>query len=297
MVKIKVGFIGTGKWAQVLAKKFIEQGCEIVAHDRRSDEPADPVFGPRVSWRDMIARNSDLRVVVITAGPDVNEGMVRFANDHGVAVFVSKPFLPRQPIVQRIPIYVDLVHQFSPAYARLHEDCVQNKMRQIHIEMCGNGPVREFSSLYDYGPHAFGILCDLARNRSIAVKTAKVFTEGYYANHVISGKLDGTIPFSIVVGNKGPGTRRLVEVTFDDGVSSYQEKGVMGEYIRVRLLKDAEEERIVRFRNHDPLSREVRHFLDYVRSRTFTDSPHLRISFRTATLLDEVLGLETGQGV
>lgn len=294
----RVGFIGAGKWARVLLKKFVAEGCTVVGHDRRSglSTPSDPVFGPRIEWHEMV-RNVGLDMVVITAGPDVNEEMVRLANSSNVAVLVSKPFLPRQPIVQRVPIYVDLVHQFSPAYARLYDDSRKSKMRSIQVEMCGDGPVRSFSALHDYGPHAFGILCDLAGGRSISVRQAERFEHDGRSNHRISGWLDNSITFKITVGNLATETRRVAEVTFDEGKSVYREQGTTGEHLRFRRIRDAEEETITRFRDHDPLGRLVKNFCDYVRSRTFTDSPLLRTSFRTSALIDEALRLEGGQGV
>lgn len=171
----RLGFVGVGRHAQKMAAAFRECGAEIVAHARSSmamgvqgpfaASPTDPL-----PWPDMIASPS-IDALIICAPPEVTTEVALACAKAGKRCVATKPLMLQQPPVWRgfpapfefawANIYVDLWRLYSPAWQAMKAELRGKQIQSVHVDFYGNGPVRSFSGLLDYGPHALAFVADL----------------------------------------------------------------------------------------------------------------------------------------
>lgn len=158
---ISVGLIGVGPWGRKLATAFAVNGFPITEYARNSRSPGVTGLGKRwMDWRDLINNSS---MVICAATPAVTYEVYRECLSRHKPALLTKPLyvtdLPDETM--SAPVMIDYVRLWSPNYEMLKKRAELSKVTSININFCGDGPVRDFPGLYDYGPHVFAWVFDL----------------------------------------------------------------------------------------------------------------------------------------
>ena len=186
----RLGFLGCGPHATRLAQVFTELGAIIQGHDRKSDAQGPIWAGPRMPWREML-REVDAMVAV--GPPDVTTDVVLACMKASKPCLATKPLvfparvittrvdellfqqqdaltgIPGLPQVQFLSLapqisrelYVDLWRTYSPSWQAMKAELAGKQIDSVSVVCVGDGPVRDFSGICDYGPHALAFVGDL----------------------------------------------------------------------------------------------------------------------------------------
>ena len=236
---LRLGFVGTGKWARKLAESFRACGAEIVAYNRGSGrqrsrcpygctngyegnlqagtqvrcpqgcdagwEYSDPTgFGKFMPWRDQIADKS-IDAIVAVAPPEVTTEIVLACGEAGKAIMGTKP-LWNVPDTIRAPAHVDFWRLWTFGHRATKEAWEKDPSKELLCNLYGDGPFRDFPGSLDYGPHVMAALLDI--QPGLTVKSAKKLNGG-------NGELfrvefgPGNIVANFGNAGQGRGDRRL----------------------------------------------------------------------------------------
>jgi predicted dehydrogenase len=253
---VKVGFVGCGKWAQVLANAFQGNGHQIWGYVR-SNGHGDPGLGKRASSRSELFEGID--AVVLAAPPEVVTDAAVEAIERGLPVLATKPIKGAEGLLElklRAPFMVDFVHLHSPLWRRLCEriDTHHSAVRMVSVEFSGDGPVRPWcDGLDDYGSHAVAMALDIVGAKGLAIDEAKEEAAGDGKSlWRVTGRLE-EIECAIVAGNgAAPGKgRRMLRVTYDNGDADTYEETVLNGSRRAELTTNRGYNLV---ENHNPLA-------------------------------------------
>lgn len=237
-VMTRLGFVGVGRHAQNMAAAFRECGAEVVAYDRSQSEESSVAsaaermvkFGSRVPWANMITSRV-IDALIICAPPDVTTEVARACAKADMRCMATKPLMWRAPpiwpqmgTVPYLPssfdfdsgVYVDLWRLYSPAWLALKADLRGKKIESLHVDFYGNGPVRGFSGLLDYGPHALAFVVDLLGEIPEMTWDDACGRHRGTGEFVDANSATPSLPLvSVATGNGAAGTSKLVEVVAD----------------------------------------------------------------------------------
>ena len=154
---MKVGLVGVGKWGRTLVGVFEKCGCEIIAHNRKSLEPAQNL-GEWMPLEPLIGLSD---IVVAAAPPHITSDVMRLCQYAETPCFLTKPLMI--DVIPRLTAttYVDYVHLWSPLYERLKKAVREYPVDYMSVWFYGDGPCRSFPGVLDYGPHALAMVYDL----------------------------------------------------------------------------------------------------------------------------------------
>jgi predicted dehydrogenase len=276
---LRTGLIGVGPWGQKLADAFKACGHPITDYSRNPKSPDTLELGRRWNdWRHLVA---SVDVIVSAATPAVTYDVLGECLQRNKPALLTKPLylnaMPEQTLVA--PIMVDYVRLFSPYYRQIKRAASTRVIKSIDAVFCGDGPVRGFPGLYDYGPHVFAWIFDLAMHQrnfpyqQIELTRVEVMTGTSAAkkNYLITGKL-GSISLNLRFGNgailEAEKMKRLI-VRFEksplvecygmfeesQGILRANFMGLGKDEMRVEALKPA-------IGPDSPLTNMVQHFLD-----------------------------------
>jgi predicted dehydrogenase len=231
---INLGLIGVGKWGSRYLDTISSMAdVRISAVCRNSIQP--PVNIPSdcaffTNWEvmlDAVKRTGMCDGVIIATPPDIHIPIAVRAVKLGLGIMIEKPAaLSTQEIIEldkiptKAPILVNHIHLFAPAYEKLKR-MIDSSISSI--QSCGwnNGPVRSYSSLYDYGPHDLAMCIDLMGLSPDLVSADRNITEyGEIYNIVLRF---GKIPAVIRIGNGGREKRRLFQVFCEKNMYEYDD--------------------------------------------------------------------------
>ncbi len=164
-----------------MAQAFRACGAEIVAYDRHAPTCGGcfaslskctcqtvlhpPGFGLYCPWRAQLADKS-IDAIIAVATPEVTTEVALACAAAGRAVCASKPLFDH-PETIRAPFYVDFWRLDAPDYRVFFEQLWKHPDRLVRIALHGNGPVRSFPGVFDYGPHVLAALIHAAGGGSI----------------------------------------------------------------------------------------------------------------------------------
>ena len=235
----RLGLVGVGAWGQRYKKTIEGRGdCRIAAVARRSirDESIAPGATVCDDWQALVqmAVRRDLDGVIVATTPENQLEIAVACATQGVPLIVEKPLGLSQADVERVrsslidgraraPFLVDYVHLWSPAYRDLRRlvDEAGGPPAIVGIEMegCNRGPLRSFSSLYDYGPHDVSMALELVGGDAAFRLIDAASTRSDSAGHCLyEVQLElGRVPVHMRVGNGATAKSRRVAVTVGKG--------------------------------------------------------------------------------
>ncbi len=129
----------------------------------------------RNTWHQLIDNKPD--GVIVATPPDSHIEIAKFALERDIPTMIEKPLAlsvadAKQLLpYSHIPILVNHIHLFSDAYQRI-KSIVQDKQitKIITFGHSSNGWVRDYSALWDYGPHDLSLILDLIGEYPIGIK-------------------------------------------------------------------------------------------------------------------------------
>lgn len=200
---INLGLIGVGKQGSRFMQTSLGMEDVKITHTCNS----------RRSYKDLMANKID--GVIIAADPAMNVEMIRHANIIGLPVLCEKPagllFMDVQKLEKcKIPIIFNYTHLYSPLYREM-KAAVRGPIGRIVSLGYNQGPVRNFSSLYDYLPHDLSMCMDLLPNLNFDI----VKQQANKANGGVIYRIQlqaGETEVQIVAGNGGAEKKRQLAV-------------------------------------------------------------------------------------
>ena len=253
---MKIGIVGVGPWGRTLAHKFASNGHQIAWHCRKKTRAdAGPELGERVTITELLKKQPD--AIVLASNPQVVRETLFYATAAGIPVLATKPVLGAAGIMtdgnwQGSLVMVDYVHLHSPLVLKLRALMIQKETfrvfpKRINCEFYGNGPVRTFDPLWDYGPHAAAMLLDLIpASMTMLKKVVRTSTRPGRAMYDVEAARTG-VEVRLVIGSDSEESRTSVSIEYDNGtVDMYTEN-----YPKATLTSSTEATVVAS--NHDPL--------------------------------------------
>lgn len=213
---MKLLLIGNGSWSKNYQKTLNE-------FDIQFD------IGTRENWK-QLAESKKYQGVIIATPPQSHIEIAHFCLSHDLPVIIEKPLCLSLNEISKIegfsaPILVNHIHLFSPYYQFLKSYISQFQILKIDSFGFGNGPVRDYSSLYNYGSHDLSMIFDLC-NKQEAV--------GWFLNKRFPGDIHGEcfdlgleikngVHCNILTGNGWSHKSRYLSVMTDHGRFVYND--------------------------------------------------------------------------
>ncbi len=238
---IRLGLVGAGAWGRNYIRTIAGLTGVVLARvashnpDTESLVPPDCVVTP--DWRNLVGA-ADLDGLILAVPPKVQATIAEAAVRAGLPLLLEKPVaigvtetqhLAELASQARVPVLVDHVYLFHPAYVAL-KDVVRKHGGARAIRSAGGaqGPFRpDVPVLWDWAPHDIAMCLDLVGERPSVVVGACIRSEDTPDGRGEIWTLDLKFPCgteaNVTVGNLMEARNRRFtavlsegEVTFDD---------------------------------------------------------------------------------
>lgn len=282
---INLGIVGAGKFAGNYVRTLREfPNVKIVSYARQSPFPAAYMPESAILYTDwqVMLDQQQLDGLIVCADPGISVDVVHTVLSKSVPVMVEKPlaFSLREvarlsPLAKRAPLLVNHIHLFSSAYETLKKMVDPDRITYIESEGSNSGPIRSFSSLYDYGPHDLSMCLDLIGRNPNDISCFKTQCENRQLFDIIMN-YDGLSTYSRV-GNAGTERRRNIIVKSNDQVYVYDdttEEKLFVDNIPVPISPDP------------PLKRAISLWIRAISQGAIDDRLGLSMALRIAAVLD-----------
>lgn len=241
-------------------------------------------------WREMVA-SPEVDAVVAVATPEVTTAVVEACAGTGRGprkrCLATKPLLcsdmpGRGYSAIDAYVHVDLWRLYSPAWQAMRAELQGKRIESVEVVCVGDGPVREFSGILDYGPHALAFVGDLL---GTVPETWDSVTTRYGNRATWQGQARGHGLETVVrvrAGSDAPVPEMFIAVRVDGAIYRWREYSDLAHrYTQREPAADA-----VRVSNHraDALRAFCRAFLNGEPSDT------LRLSVEGMRVLQKVVG-------
>ena len=198
-----LGLIGTGKWGQNYIKL-----CDKLNINLK--------IGDRLNYKDLI-KSKSCQGIIIATPPDSHVNIAIEVLEYDIPVMIEKPLSFSYDegcklLKYKTNILVNNLHLFSPAFEYIVNNA--KNIKNIISIGCNKGPYRDYSSLFDYGPHDLSMglyLCNKIPTINYVKKINTNNAEQYNLNINY-----GNINHNIIVGNAGPNKKRLLKVITEE---------------------------------------------------------------------------------
>lgn len=226
---IRLGLVGCGRWGRHFIAAARESGEAEVGYVAGSNLPELPpgVFsvGSR-EWRKLLDAPVDAFVVATPAS--THEEVALEVLGRGQPVMIEKPLtlsiestcrVLATAARARVPLLVDHVHLFAPAYEELRARVLDWPAFTVLSSGGSYGPVRDdCTALWDYGPHDVAMFLGLAGDAPARL-TGASRVAGAYHLRLEAGKKTGLVR----LWNDAPRARALGAMLGPDHVLVYDD--------------------------------------------------------------------------
>lgn len=146
--------VGNGKWG----KNYIST--------LNNFPEVNLTIATRQNWKQLVDRNPN--GVIIATPPDSHIEIASYALKKDIPIMIEKPLALSLDEVKKLegfaaPILVNYIHLFSDAYQKIKEIVEPEKITSITSAGYNDGPIRNCSSLWDYGPHDIAMILNLTK--------------------------------------------------------------------------------------------------------------------------------------
>lgn len=287
-MNIKLGIVGLGRWASKYIETISKNFPNVQISCASRSKPVKPDFLPESTyffdrWEDMINAGW-FDGLIVCAHPGIHVDVALAAVDQGMPIMIEKPLAFSYDEASRLaktkpsaPILVNHVHLFSPAYSRMKE-MISGRVKSIKTEGSNNGPFRDYSSLYDYGPHDVAMCLDLTNTDPIRVSCSRT---GRVTNPSHGDLFDIDLDFGNFiskskVGNAALKRSRSVHLQTDSQDFLYDD---------VSSTKLCLNDKNTHISSEAPLKCAIQVFLDSMMGKP-DNRLGLKLALRTASILD-----------
>lgn len=168
---IKLLLVGSGRWGQryiTTLASFTNISLQV---------------GNRHNWKTLIEERPS--GVIICTPPSAHIEIAKYALRKKIPVMIEKPLslsLQEAEVLKDYssPILVNHIHLFSNTFQELKRQAAAGKISYIRSRGYGKGPQRDYSGLWDYGPHDLSMILDIAGSfpKHISVKIVRSVEAG-----------------------------------------------------------------------------------------------------------------------
>lgn len=159
MYEMNIILIGSGKWGKNYIKAFEQQKNKLIAANREN-------------WKDLV-KNCD--GVIIATPPNSHIEIATHCLNEQKPVMIEKPLaLSLNECFKlkqfNLPILVNHIHLFTAGYQNIKNIIDPSSIVEIQTIVNNNSELRDYSILWDYGPHDLSLIFDLLNKEPINYK-------------------------------------------------------------------------------------------------------------------------------
>lgn len=206
--------IGAGKWGQ----NYISTLSNF--HDIKL------TMATRDNWRSLVDTRPDS--VIVATGPHAHVEIAKHVLEHQIPLMIEKPLVltlqelePLLSLQHNAPILVNYTHLFANHFLELKKRL--DKASTIFAESRGPGPIRSYSSLFDYGSHAVAMCLYLLNETPLSIHIRQ---EGHEPTTAFSIDLRFTQTTAhLMVGNNETTKKLWLEAYINKGFLVYNDLG------------------------------------------------------------------------
>jgi predicted dehydrogenase len=184
---LRLGLIGAGRWGSNYVRTIQAMTEAVLTRVSTKSSDVSALVGPecRVDrrWQSLVDAG-DLDGVIIATPPRLHFQIARYALRHDLPVLVEKPLtmdvrearaLQALAVDRGVPMLVDHVYLFHPAYRALRAELHGRRLLTITAQAGNDGPLRSDASvLWDYGPHDVAMCLDLVGETPTGISATRV---------------------------------------------------------------------------------------------------------------------------
>lgn len=178
----------------------------------------------RDNWKVLIDEEPD--GVIVTTRPDSHIEIASYALERKIPTVIEKPLalsLREAKALEKFdtPIIVNHINLFTESYEEMVRVINRDKITEIKTNGFGKGPVREHSSLWDYGPHCLSLILYLAGKLPKTVLcTSNTTSQGELFTIMLDFENFQT---TSIVGNGGLARHRTIQVSYNGLTIGYND--------------------------------------------------------------------------
>lgn len=209
----KLLLVGAGKWGQ----KYIST--------LNTFPDVELQIADRNNWRNLIDEIPD--GVIVCTPPNSHVEIASYSMLKGIPTMIEKPLSLSLSEAEsltpfKVPVLVNHIHLFSEAYQNLKNVVHHRKIDKITSLGFNKGPVRAYSSLWDYGCHDLSMILDLTNSFPQQIEASELRTD---TGSLFNIKLQfDTFYTESLVGNGGQKPVRKIKVDCDGIKVVYDDK-------------------------------------------------------------------------
>jgi Oxidoreductase family, NAD-binding Rossmann fold len=204
--------VGSGKWG----KNYIST-ISAMPHIKL-------IVATRDNWKQLIDDKPD--GVIVCTPPESHIQIATWALEREIPVMIEKPLSLSRTEANALlkfnsPILVNHIHLFSKAYQDMRQIISERSIDRILSMNFNNGPIRTYSSLWDYGCHDIAMVLDLVKNDPNIISAQEVLND---RGSLFSIKLQfDTFNAESLIGNGGHKLVRQFKVETDGLKLTYED--------------------------------------------------------------------------
>lgn len=174
-MKKKLAIVGVGRWGATILKTAsgmpsLDLAAAVTSRSLQELREIAPFHGAVLERYEELDSLGGLDGVIIATPPEGRERIICHFLDSGVPVFAEKPLTldVRQTaeLVQKarksgVPLVEDFIHLYSWAYIAISENLSSAGRIEIEATAGNDGPRRDYSPVFDYGPHDLAMALQL----------------------------------------------------------------------------------------------------------------------------------------
>lgn len=194
--------VGSGRWGQNYIKT-LNQFSNVKLQ-----------IATRADWKQLI--DNGCNGVIVCTPPESHIEIAKYVLEKNIPVMIEKPLSlslseASELLSFKSPILVNHIHLFSESYQKIKSIIDRYHIDYIKSANFNKGPIRTYSSLWDYGCHDLSLILDLSNDFPSKIEIDKIETQhGFLFN--VKMKFDRFTSESLV-GNGGSERIRTFSVT------------------------------------------------------------------------------------
>ena len=169
----KIAVIGSGRWGTNIINTLMAMNKEVVISNTKG------IYNNKDCYDDWLKMLYEVRPngVIVAANPAMHISVAKYCDDLNIPLLLEKPaaFFYKdihKMATYRNPIMVDYVYLYHPKYMTLKSK-LKSPITKIVSVNYNDGPIRHYSSLFDYGVHDLAFAFDLLNDAT------NIKVEGY----------------------------------------------------------------------------------------------------------------------
>lgn len=197
----KLAIIGAGAWgAKIIRTVSASPVMDLVAavtsksaHDIREIAPFDGTV--HADYRSLGEQAGRLDGVIVATPPEGRETIVEFFLDLNIPVFAEKPLTLDASATHRLtersrrtgtPLVEDFIHLYAWPYIAIRRHVASAKRIDIDSAGGNDGPCRNYSPVFDYGPHDLSMVLQIfrCRPRMVAAELVRRRSDSAFSTRV-----------------------------------------------------------------------------------------------------------------